>query len=417
MIQTNFPVIDRVIELSQPYIDKIIEKIEKNENEKLSPKVRESFELESIYNLILALSKYILKTDTLNEKSVNFSINKGEVVTSFSINRDGKDFDVITEIISAGGYNIQRFHLRYIVHTKLPKIAKSSALDAYNEKIKNEKRLDKIKSEILNKENYINHLQNELSKRESYKTKEEAWRNSNLYEKYDKYDSKKFGVVRELFEELRAKNINDVWLDNLRMINVLKNQITSEKKLLQKFKEKNNFQESLIIDKKQNGGAIDMQKFNYQILKETEKALFIKVPFFEVVNKDKNKIYNQQFYELWIPKSIINKGDAYLKEYVLLQKDNARRLNPKERNISMPKCWQTMGQYAPNSKELGGIADNQINICGCSSHEKGGEIAANKNHDIRCENCGWTWNKQNSVKEDTYICYACGHNNYKRKKQ
>ncbi len=44
--------------------------------------------------------------------------------------------------------------------------------------------------------------------------------------------------------------------------------------------------------------------------------------------------------------------------------------------------------------------------------EKGGEI--NKEDVMLCENCGWTWKVADSTPIDKYICYGCGHNNYKK---
>jgi hypothetical protein len=44
--------------------------------------------------------------------------------------------------------------------------------------------------------------------------------------------------------------------------------------------------------------------------------------------------------------------------------------------------------------------------------EKGGKL---KKEDLMlCENCGWTWKVADSTPIDKYICYACGHNNYKK---
>jgi 8-oxo-dGTP pyrophosphatase MutT (NUDIX family) len=30
---------------------------------------------------------------------------------------------------------------------------------------------------------------------------------------------------------------------------------------------------------------------------------------------------------------------------------------------------------------------------------------------IKCDNCGWEWNKKDSKKSDLYICHECGHDN------
>lgn len=87
-----------------------------------------------------------------------------------------------------------------------------------------------------------------------------------------------------------------------------------------------------------------MSTFNYEILKETEKAVFAKVPYFEATSEGVKK-HKQMFYECWIPKSIIEKGIA--KEFVIGQRNEKRLSNPYQRLCSMPNSWKTLGEYAP----------------------------------------------------------------------
>jgi hypothetical protein len=42
----------------------------------------------------------------------------------------------------------------------------------------------------------------------------------------------------------------------------------------------------------------------------------------------------------------------------------------------------------------------------------GGELK--KEDLLLCDNCGWTWKVADSTPIDKYICYGCGHNNYKK---
>lgn len=46
-----------------------------------------------------------------------------------------------------------------------------------------------------------------------------------------------------------------------------------------------------------------METFNYEVLKETERAIFAKVPYFEATSDgvERNK---QLFFECWIPKAV-----------------------------------------------------------------------------------------------------------------
>lgn len=91
-----------------------------------------------------------------------------------------------------------------------------------------------------------------------------------------------------------------------------------------------------------------MTDFNYEILKETEKAVFAKVPYYEKTS-DSVKKHKQLFYECWIPKSIIEKNIA--KEFIIKSKNEKRLSNPYQRLCKIPESWQTIGQYAPIKKE------------------------------------------------------------------
>jgi hypothetical protein len=87
-----------------------------------------------------------------------------------------------------------------------------------------------------------------------------------------------------------------------------------------------------------------MTQFNYEILKETDKAVFAKVPYYEATSNGVKK-HKQLFYECWIPKSILDRGTA--KVFVIASRDEKRLSNPYQRMCAMPNAWNTMGEYAP----------------------------------------------------------------------
>ncbi len=86
------------------------------------------------------------------------------------------------------------------------------------------------------------------------------------------------------------------------------------------------------------------QPFVFEILKQTEKAVFAKVPYFEATS-DSVKKHKQLFYECWIPKSIIDAGVA--KDFVIGKRNEIRLSNKYQRLCEMPHSWKTMGEYAP----------------------------------------------------------------------
>ena len=84
--------------------------------------------------------------------------------------------------------------------------------------------------------------------------------------------------------------------------------------------------------------------FEFEILKQTEKAVFAKVPYFEATS-DSVKKHKQLFFECWIPKYIIDAGVA--KDFVIGKRNEIRLSNKYQRLCEMPHSWKTMGEYAP----------------------------------------------------------------------
>ena len=87
-----------------------------------------------------------------------------------------------------------------------------------------------------------------------------------------------------------------------------------------------------------------MGHFNFETLKETEKAVFAKVPYYEATS-DAVKKHKQLFFECWIPKAVIEKGVA--KDFVIGKRNKKRLTNSYQRLCEMPHSWKTLGEYAP----------------------------------------------------------------------
>jgi hypothetical protein len=87
-----------------------------------------------------------------------------------------------------------------------------------------------------------------------------------------------------------------------------------------------------------------MKNFNFETVKETENAIYAKVPYFETTS-DGVKKHKQLFFECWIPKAVIEKGVA--KDFVVAKRNEKRLSNRYQRLCEMPHSWKTMGEYAP----------------------------------------------------------------------
>lgn len=90
------------------------------------------------------------------------------------------------------------------------------------------------------------------------------------------------------------------------------------------------------------------KKFNYEVLKETEKAMHLKIPSWEPTD-DSKKAHKQKHHELWIPKSVLAKGDDYAKQFALQAKEKIRTSNPYQKAFGKmsPHLRETLGEYAP----------------------------------------------------------------------
>lgn len=164
MIKTNYPVIDEVLIKAQPIIEKQTAnfiKRETEDNKKPTKFAIENYQLGLIYDLVKALSKYVDKTDEI--KNIDLLINRGVLTINCNILRKNQNYYLSTQIIHAGGHNVQRLHLRYIVDTNLPPISTNTSPNIIKEKIKNLTKIEKIKQEITNFNNRISYNTNKIN--------------------------------------------------------------------------------------------------------------------------------------------------------------------------------------------------------------------------------------------------------------
>ena len=134
-----------------------LEKIGKEMN--ITPWMEGMIRLSLVIDLMKALQNYILPTDKLE----GFVWNEGPkgIEIKMNISRDG-DIENIqylqTEAIYAGGYNIQRLHLRYLTKTKMSRVNGQLATEYQNQYNKLSK-VQKLEVEIENFQNLINTAQ------------------------------------------------------------------------------------------------------------------------------------------------------------------------------------------------------------------------------------------------------------------
>lgn len=108
---------------------------------------REMARLQMLADIVNAFEKYTKPSDAMSDLRT-YNSPKGSFEISAHITRDGVTYPFRTEVIYAGGYNIQKLHFRYLTSTKLPQTGNKTLTTEIGEKIKRLTKLEKLNKEI-----------------------------------------------------------------------------------------------------------------------------------------------------------------------------------------------------------------------------------------------------------------------------
>lgn len=159
--ENPFELLLSVIEpYSKQLVQSFIEWNEKN-NVKTTKFDIEMYELQLQIDLIKAFGNYIKETDTISDIRLNTS--SGTIVISCLVNRDGETHSFSSDVIIAGGYNVQRAHYRYIIKTDLKKLSTNPEYVKRNETLKRLTKAEKIIEDINHAKRRINLLNKEIA--------------------------------------------------------------------------------------------------------------------------------------------------------------------------------------------------------------------------------------------------------------
>lgn len=100
-------------------------------------------------DLTKAICAHTLPTDLFINEFTAYTSNKGNLVIQAVIKRNGEAYNFSTEVIYAGGYNIQCLHYRYLTSTNLPKSNDSSEAEMIKKAIQKLTKQQKSEAYIL----------------------------------------------------------------------------------------------------------------------------------------------------------------------------------------------------------------------------------------------------------------------------
>lgn len=126
----------------------------------ITPHFEKMIRLSLVIDLMKALQNYVLPTDELEEMGW-YEGPKGIEIHA-RINRNGEKHYFLTEAITAGGYNIQRLHYRYLTKTKMPRVFGNLAAE-YVEEQKKMNKIERLENELKGLTSRLEEKQNEFN--------------------------------------------------------------------------------------------------------------------------------------------------------------------------------------------------------------------------------------------------------------
>jgi len=160
--ETKNPLIKRLLVELKPLIADIIENTKqryKKEDKVFSEYDAYYTEIVLKFDMVKALEKYTEPTDKMSEVKVRNS-SKGSFQISCIIERDGTKYPFNTEVIYAGGYNIQKLHFRYLTKTTLPYTGQSVETQKLKGELAKLSKGERLKTDIEMYQKNINYHQN-----------------------------------------------------------------------------------------------------------------------------------------------------------------------------------------------------------------------------------------------------------------
>jgi hypothetical protein len=171
---TKNPLINRLLEELKPLIADIIEDTKqryKKDDKVFSEYDAHYTEIVLKYDLVKALEKYTLPTDKMSDVVVRNS-SKGAFQIRCMVERDGNNYPFNTEVIYAGGYNIQKLHFRYLTKTTLPQTGQSTETQKLKAELVKMSKGEKLQKDIERLKKRIELNQKEIDANSKFNDKQ-----------------------------------------------------------------------------------------------------------------------------------------------------------------------------------------------------------------------------------------------------
>jgi hypothetical protein len=164
LIQSKNKLIQAVLKELAPLIQSTVEKTEKHyldKGEKFTDYDRKLAQLQLQFDLVKSLEKYTKPDDKVLKMDTKSS--RGAIEVFATVERDGKSHVFTTQVIYAGGYNIQKLHFRYLTDTNLPKTGEDAETKRIKQEIAKLSKTEKIYAEIERYEGRIRNAEDKLT--------------------------------------------------------------------------------------------------------------------------------------------------------------------------------------------------------------------------------------------------------------
>jgi hypothetical protein len=207
--ETKNPLINRLLVELKPLIADIIKDTKKKyENDGMTFSEYDAYvtELTLKFDMVKALEKYTQPTDKMSGVKVRNS-DKGSFQISCIIERDGNKYPFNTEVIYAGGYNIQKLHFRYLTKTTVPYTGQSVETQKLKAELVKLSKGEKLQKDIERLQWSIDYNQNLIDINSKFTDKE-------ILAKYEAGDTSsgkpyKWPSWEQIIKNGTAKNYNN----------------------------------------------------------------------------------------------------------------------------------------------------------------------------------------------------------------